>query len=427
MRTSAESSSSHPSTTCSSTYARRSSTSSTWGPATSCSTGPGWWRRSRLAAGSGSSSSPSSRANPAPGGSSRRGRRRTSSRSRSKSTGSRTTRSWSGTRKCMGAGPRSADALGRPTLKFIPPTSDSVPIPMTVLGVDTIAIVVSDPRKAIAWNRASGSASSRIRTGTCSTSSSRSPPRNGRPRSLPRSPAPVVGSDRLRSPTRFQAQRTIGARGGFVESPELREDEAHVHPRAPVTRIDLEGALVASERLVELPEARERVPLVVPRDLVGRVHLDRRVEATQRVDETTELRERVPLVQPGDLIVRVDVKRPVDGAKRLIVPAEEDERGPFAIPGHLCPRDARARRRDRAIVVRERLFVVFAPHIPLRSDELPPKYRRRVPAEDFRGRQGCGPRHRRTDTRDPWEADRVRGIGDRRDGLTNDGNCTPNG
>ncbi|OLE56157.1 hypothetical protein AUF72_01535, partial [Euryarchaeota archaeon 13_1_20CM_2_64_92] len=53
----------------------------------------------------------------------------------------------------MGAGPRSADALGRPTLKFIPPTSDSVPIPMTVLGVDTIAIVVSDPRKAIAWYR----------------------------------------------------------------------------------------------------------------------------------------------------------------------------------------------------------------------------------------------------------------------------------
>jgi len=53
----------------------------------------------------------------------------------------------------MGAGPRSADALGRPILKFIPPTSDSVPIPMTVLGVDTIAIVVSDPRKAIAWYR----------------------------------------------------------------------------------------------------------------------------------------------------------------------------------------------------------------------------------------------------------------------------------
>src|SRR6266704_402657 len=53
----------------------------------------------------------------------------------------------------MGAGPRSADAPGRPILKFIPPTSDSVPIPMTVLGIDTIAIVVSDPRKAIEWYR----------------------------------------------------------------------------------------------------------------------------------------------------------------------------------------------------------------------------------------------------------------------------------
>src|SRR5881628_1950703 len=243
------------------------------------------------------------------------------------------------------------------------------------------------------WNGASGSASSRIRTGTCSTSSSRSPPRNGRPRSLPRSPARVVGSDRLRSPTRFQAQRTIGARGGFVESPELREDEAHVHPRAPVTRIDIEGALVASERLVELPEARERVSLV----------------------------------QPGDLIVRVDVKRPVDGAKRLIVPAEEDERRPLAVPRHLRSRDARARRGDREIVVRERLFVIFASHIPLRSDELPPKGRRRVPAQDFRGRQGRRPRHRRTDTRDPWEAHRVRGIGDRRDGLANDGNRARDG
>ena len=53
----------------------------------------------------------------------------------------------------MGEGPRNADTLGLLTLNFIPRTSDSVPIPMTVLGIDTIAIVVSDPRKAIAWYR----------------------------------------------------------------------------------------------------------------------------------------------------------------------------------------------------------------------------------------------------------------------------------
>ena len=53
----------------------------------------------------------------------------------------------------MGAEPRSAKSRAPPTLKFIPPTSDSVLIPVTVLGVDTIAIVVSDPRKAIAWYR----------------------------------------------------------------------------------------------------------------------------------------------------------------------------------------------------------------------------------------------------------------------------------
>src|SRR5437899_13019335 len=53
----------------------------------------------------------------------------------------------------MDAGPRSADA-GRPeTLKFIARISDSGSIRMTVLGVDTIAIVVSDPRKAIEWYR----------------------------------------------------------------------------------------------------------------------------------------------------------------------------------------------------------------------------------------------------------------------------------
>src|SRR6266705_5637515 len=282
----------------------------------------------------------------------------------------------------------------------------------------------SRPRR---WNGASGSASSWIRTGMCSTSSSPSPSRNGRPSPLPRSPACVVGSDRLGPPTRFQAQRAIGARGGLVESPELREDEAHVHPCAPVTRIDFEGALVASERLVELPEAREGVSLVVPRDLVGRVHLDRRVEATQRVDETTELREGVPLVQPGDLIVRVDVERPVDGAKRLIVPAEEDERRPLAVPWHLRPGDAWARRGDRAIVVRERLFVVFASHIPLRTDKLPPKCRRRVPAQDFRGRQGRRPRHRRSDAHDPRKAHHIHGIGDGGDRLANDGNRARDG
>src|SRR3989475_8812876 len=53
----------------------------------------------------------------------------------------------------MDAGPRSADA-GRPeTLKFIARISDSGSIRMTVLGVDTIAIVVSDPQKAIEWYR----------------------------------------------------------------------------------------------------------------------------------------------------------------------------------------------------------------------------------------------------------------------------------
>src|SRR2546427_1976961 len=53
----------------------------------------------------------------------------------------------------MDAGPRSADA-GRPeTLKFIARISDSGSIRMTVLGVDTIAIVVSNPRKAIEWYR----------------------------------------------------------------------------------------------------------------------------------------------------------------------------------------------------------------------------------------------------------------------------------
>src|SRR5712692_10449716 len=277
------------------------------------------------------------------------------------------------------------------------------------------------------WNGASGSVSSRIPTGTSSTSSSRFPPPNGRSRPLPRSPASVVGSDRLGPPTRLQAQCAIGAGGGLVEPSELREDEAFVHPRAPVPRIDLEGALVASECLVELPEAGECVSLVVPRDLVGGVHLDRRVEAAQCVDETTELRERVALVQPGDLVVGVDVERSVDGAQRLVVPAEEDERGSLAVPRHIRPRDARAGRDDRAIVVSERFFVVFAFHIPLRPDELPPKRRRRVSAENFRGRQGRGPRHRRTDARDPRKAQRVCGIGDGGDRLANDGNRARDG
>src|SRR5213596_2157637 len=152
-RISAESSSSRRRTTSSCTCARRSSTSSIWAPATLCSTAPRWSRRSRPVAENGSSSSRSSKANPPPVESWSHGRRRTSSRSRSRSTGFRTTRSWSGTRRCTGAGPQNADARGRATLRFIPRISDSVSIRMTVLGVDTIAIVVSDPRKAIEWYR----------------------------------------------------------------------------------------------------------------------------------------------------------------------------------------------------------------------------------------------------------------------------------
>ena len=53
----------------------------------------------------------------------------------------------------MGAELRSAEAFGLPTLRFIPRIPESVPIPMTILGIDTIAIVISDPRKAIAWYR----------------------------------------------------------------------------------------------------------------------------------------------------------------------------------------------------------------------------------------------------------------------------------
>src|SRR5439155_761282 len=56
-------------------------------------------------------------------------------------------------RRCTGVGPRSAAARGRATLRFRPRISDSVSIRMTVVGVDTIAIVVSDPRKAIEWYR----------------------------------------------------------------------------------------------------------------------------------------------------------------------------------------------------------------------------------------------------------------------------------
>src|SRR5438093_11753220 len=69
------------------------------------------------------------------------------------STGSPTTWAWTGTRRCTDAGRRSADAPRPETLTFIARTSDSIPTRMTVLGVDTIAIVVSDPRKAIEWYR----------------------------------------------------------------------------------------------------------------------------------------------------------------------------------------------------------------------------------------------------------------------------------
>src|SRR3989442_1077324 len=128
----------------------------------------------------------------------------------------------------------------------------------------------------------------------------------------PRSSARRSGSNRLGPSPRLQPQRAIRARGGFVESPELREDEALVHPSAAVRGINLEGTLVASERFFEFAEARERVSLVVPRDLVRRVNLDCRVEAAERVDEPTQFRERVPFVQPGDLVVRVDVECGVD-------------------------------------------------------------------------------------------------------------------
>src|SRR5206468_271651 len=131
--------------------------------------------------------------------------------------------------------------------------------------------------------------------------------------------------------------------------PELRQDEALVHPSAAVRRVDLEGPLVASERLVEFPEASERVPLVVPRDLIRGIDLDRRVEAPQRVDEPTEFREGVPFVQPGDLVVRVDVERGVDRPQGLVVPAEQDEGGPLPVPGDFCPGHARANRGNRAI------------------------------------------------------------------------------
>src|SRR5256712_6613996 len=152
-RNSVGSSCSPPWTTCFSTCANRLSTSSTWGPATSSSTAPRWSRLSKPGAENGSSWSRSSKANPPPGGSWRPGRRRTSSRWKSRSTGSRTTRSWSGTRRCTDAGRRSADTRRPETLRFIARISDSISNRMTVLGVDTIAIVVSDPRKAIEWYR----------------------------------------------------------------------------------------------------------------------------------------------------------------------------------------------------------------------------------------------------------------------------------
>src|SRR5206468_4708133 len=97
---------------------------------------------------------------------------------------------------------------------------------------------------------------------------SRSPPLNGGQDLPRRNRARRGGSSRLGPSHRLQPQRAIGARSGFVESPELREDEAPVHPGAAVPHIELEGPFVASERFFEFSEPRDRGSLSAPRALV---------------------------------------------------------------------------------------------------------------------------------------------------------------
>src|SRR2546422_8935293 len=80
-----------------------------------------------------------------------RRRRRTSSRSKMRSSGSPSTRSWSGTRRCTVAGRPSANVTRPQQIHYA--DSDSHRIRMTILGIDTIAVVVSDPVKAFAWYR----------------------------------------------------------------------------------------------------------------------------------------------------------------------------------------------------------------------------------------------------------------------------------
>src|SRR5256886_8968180 len=150
---SAESSCSRRWTTCSCICARRSSQSSTWAIATSSSMAPRWSRRSKPAGGSGSSWSRSSKATRPPAGSSICGNPRTSSRWRSRSIASRTTKSWSGTPRCTAAVPRTSDSP-KVAGKFIARNSVAPPREnMGVLGIDTIAIVVSDRHQAIRWYR----------------------------------------------------------------------------------------------------------------------------------------------------------------------------------------------------------------------------------------------------------------------------------
>ncbi|TLZ87812.1 MAG: hypothetical protein E6J92_08750 [Methanobacteriota archaeon] len=114
---------------------------------------PRWWRRSKPVGGSGNSWSRSSKATRPPAGSSICGNPRMSSRWRSRSIASRTTKSWSGTPRCTVAVPGTSDSP-KVAGKFI--ARDSVaPLGenMGVLGIDTIAIVVSDRHKAIRWYR----------------------------------------------------------------------------------------------------------------------------------------------------------------------------------------------------------------------------------------------------------------------------------
>src|SRR2546428_12838301 len=89
------------------------------------------------------------------------------------------------------------------------------------------------------------------------------------------------GSDRIGPAGRVQDERAVRARGRLVEAPELREDEALVHPGPAVPRVNLQGALVAADRLLELTQPGERIPLVVPSDLVVGAHFDRRVESSE--------------------------------------------------------------------------------------------------------------------------------------------------